>query len=170
MLWSLILLLPLLHIWYRMMKLPFFSKYPTSRISSLYVFPLLWLRELFFQPHFALGYCEGIVSRSSGLDVKFLGRLKKPVMTKRASLGASSVSGLNAKSDGKSSTPSSMTGTEPPSPASCYQPFPQRCDSQEWRPSSSPRRTSSSVSPSRTLERRGPDCIHRILLHKIVIA
>ena len=35
---------------------------------------------------------------SVNLDVKFLGRLKKPVMTKRASLGASSVSGVNGKS------------------------------------------------------------------------
>ena len=87
---SLISLLPLLHLWYRMMKLPSFSKYRTSRISSLYVFPLIWLRELFFQPHFAQGYCEGVVGRFSGLDVKFLSRLKKPVMTKRASLGASS--------------------------------------------------------------------------------
>jgi len=75
-------------------------------------------------------------------------------MTKRASLDASSVSGVNGKSDGKSPTPSSMTGTEPPNPAPC-QPFPQRCESQEWRLSSSSQRTSSSVSPSRTLERPG---------------
>jgi len=67
-------------------------------------------------------------------------------MTKRASLGASSVSGVNAKSDGKPPTPSS---NEPPSPAP-YQPSPQRRESQEQRRSSSSRRASSSLS-----ERRG---------------
>jgi len=36
----------------------------------------------FFQPHLALGYCEGVIVRFSGLDIKLLGRLKKPVMTK----------------------------------------------------------------------------------------
>ncbi|KIM37247.1 hypothetical protein M413DRAFT_448563 [Hebeloma cylindrosporum] len=97
--------------------------------------------------NFFLGYCEGVVGRFSGFDVKFLGRLKKPVMTKRASLSASSIS---AKHEGKSPTPSNG---EPPSPA----PFPHRRESQEQRQSSSSTRraSSSSLSPSRTLERRG---------------
>jgi len=76
-------------------------------------------------------------------------------MTKRASLSASSVSGVSAKSDGKSPTPSSISATtEPPSP-SPYQPFPQCRESQELRQSSPSRRASSPSSPSRTLERRG---------------
>ena len=139
-----------------MTKLPFFSKYPTSRISSLYVFPLIWLRKLFSNPifHRITAYCEGIVGRFSGLGVKFLGHLKKPVMTKRASLGASSVSDVHTKSARKSPTTSSMTYTEPPSPAP-YQLFPQRRESQERRSSSSSQKTSSFVSPSRTLERCG---------------
>jgi len=59
------------------------------------------------------------------------------------------------KSDGKSPTPSSITGTEPPTPSPApYQPFLQRCESQERRWSSSLRRASSSLFPSRTLERR----------------
>jgi hypothetical protein len=86
--------------------------------------------ENFFQLHLAQGYCEDVVGRFSGLDVKFLGRLKKPVMTKRAPSGASSVSAVNSKSDGKSPTPSSITGTEPPTPSPApYQPFPQRRES-----------------------------------------
>jgi len=109
------------------------------------------LREHFFQPHIAQGYCKGVISRFSGLEVKFLGRLKKPVMTKRASLSASSVSGVNGKNDAKSPTPSSMTGTEPPTPSPTpYQPFPQRRESQGQRRSSSSRRAFSSLSPSRT--------------------
>ena len=66
-------------------------------------------------------------------------------MTKRASLGAASVS---AKSDGKSPTPTSTA--EPQSPAP-YQP--QHRESQQPRKSS--RRASSSLSPTRTLQRRG---------------
>ena len=75
-------------------------------------------------------------------------------MTKRASLGASSVSDVHTKSARKSPTTSSMTYTEPPSPAP-YQLFPQRRESQERRSSSSSQKTSSFVSPSRTLERCG---------------
>jgi len=44
--------------------------------------PIAVASRTFLQPHFAQGYCEGVVGRFSGLDVKFLGRLKKPVMTK----------------------------------------------------------------------------------------
>ena len=50
---------------------------------------------------------------------------QKPMMTKRASLGANCVSGISAKCDAKSPPPSSMstpTGTKPPSPPS-YQPY-----------------------------------------------
>jgi len=44
----------------------------------------------FFQPHLALGYCEGVIVRFSGLDIKLLGRLKKPVMTKARKVRESS--------------------------------------------------------------------------------
>ena len=131
------------------------QKYPHWRTSSLYVFLLMWcgFENIFPNPLFI-----GLLRRRrrfSGADVKFLGRLKKSVMTKRVSLAASSVSGVRAINDGKSPTPSSMstpTGNELPSLAP-YQPFSQRRKSQESRQSSSSRRASSSLSPSRTLER-----------------
>lgn len=34
-----------------------------------------------------LGFCEGVVGRFSGVDVKFHGKLKRPIMAKRGSLG-----------------------------------------------------------------------------------
>lgn len=34
-----------------------------------------------------LGFCEGVVGRFSGTDVKFHGKLKRPIMAKRGSLG-----------------------------------------------------------------------------------
>ncbi|KAF9554277.1 hypothetical protein CPC08DRAFT_672333 [Agrocybe pediades] len=40
---------------------------------------------------FYLGYCEGVVGRFSGTDVRFHGKLKKPVMTKRSSVAASTI-------------------------------------------------------------------------------
>ncbi|KAF9459090.1 rab-GTPase-TBC domain-containing protein [Collybia nuda] len=52
-----------------------------------------------------LGYCEGVVGRFSGNDVRFHARLKKPIMTKR-----SSVSNQAAKS------PSPTSGGHTPSP------------------------------------------------------
>ena len=55
----------------------------------------------FFQPHLAQGYCQDVVGRFFCLDVKFLCCFKKRVVTKRASLGASSASGVNANSDGE---------------------------------------------------------------------
>ena len=124
-----IFLLSLLHIWYRTTNSPSFSKYPTSRTSSLYVFPLMWPQELFFQPHLAQGYCEGVVSRLSCLDMKFLCRFKKPVVTKRASFRASSASGVNANSDGEFPGAIQHSGYCP----TPYQSFPQRCESQERR-------------------------------------
>ena len=135
------------------------SKYPTSKTSILYWCGL----EKFFPGQ---GYCEGVVGRFTGLDVKFLGCLKKPFLTKRALLGASSPSGVNTKSDGQSPIVSSMTVTEPPSPGP-YQSFLQHCESQERRPLLSSRRASPSLSPSHIDAR--PDPIH-ILLHKIVIS
>ncbi|KAF8336685.1 hypothetical protein F5887DRAFT_830203, partial [Amanita rubescens] len=38
-----------------------------------------------------LGYCEGVVGRFSGSHVRFHGKLKKPVMTKRSSTSTTSV-------------------------------------------------------------------------------
>ena len=111
---SLIFWLPLLHIWYRMMKLPFICKYPTWRTSSLYVFPLMCLQELFSNPILHRATAKAL---SVDLDVKFLSCLKKPVMTKRASLGASFVSGVNGKSYGKSPMPSSVNRTSHSQPS-----------------------------------------------------
>ncbi|KAF8841409.1 hypothetical protein PAXINDRAFT_30535, partial [Paxillus involutus ATCC 200175] len=37
------------------------------------------------EPGFYLGYCEGVVGRFAGKDVRFHGKLKKPVMAKRGS-------------------------------------------------------------------------------------
>ena len=107
---SLIFLLPLLHIWYRMMKSPFVCKYPTSRTSSLYVFPLMCLREPFSNPILHRATAKASSVDSLVWTSTFLGHLKNPVMTKRW-LGASSVSG--GKSDEKFPTPSSIPGTEP---------------------------------------------------------
>ncbi|KAF8557154.1 hypothetical protein OG21DRAFT_1394430, partial [Imleria badia] len=37
------------------------------------------------EPGVYLGHCEGVVGRFSGKDVRFHGKLKKPVMAKRGS-------------------------------------------------------------------------------------
>ena len=157
----LIFLLLLPYLSNRMMKSPCFSKSPTWTISSWYV-------SLCFEnlrvTHVAQGYCEGVVGRFSGLDVKFLGRLKKPVMTKRASLGAASVSALSGKSDGKS--PTSSSTAEPHSPAPHQ---PQRRESQQPRQPSTSRRASSSLSPTRTFRDVVLDPINRIPLVRIKI-
>jgi hypothetical protein len=73
----------LLHLWYRKMKLPSFSKYPTWRSPSLHVFLLMRPRELSFNTSMHDITAKRVVGRFSSSDVKFLGRLKKPVMTKR---------------------------------------------------------------------------------------
>jgi len=56
-----------------MMELPFFSRYPTWTIPfQLVRIPFgMALRTYHF-------VCKGVVGRFSGLDVTFLGRLKKP--------------------------------------------------------------------------------------------
>ena len=141
------------------MKFPFPSKYPNFFLVCI---PIDMPWKTLFQPCLAQGYCEG-VGRFSGRQIS---RLKKPVMTKRASLGASSVSDVNATSVGRFPTP---TSPEPPSRAP-YQRFPQCRESQERRRSLFSRRAPSSLSPSRTLESRGSGPFHRISLHKIVIA
>ncbi|KDR79719.1 hypothetical protein GALMADRAFT_93552 [Galerina marginata CBS 339.88] len=83
---------------------------------------------------FYLGYCEGVVGKFNGADVHFLSKLKKPVMTKRASVSASTTSG-------KSPTPSSgIISPVPPAHA------PSR------RSSSSRKETDPHTQP---LERRG---------------
>jgi len=60
---------------------------PDLENFSLVCIPLDVASRTFFQRHLAQGYREGVVSRFSGLNVKFIGRLKKPFMTNRASLG-----------------------------------------------------------------------------------
>ncbi|KAL5534857.1 hypothetical protein ACEPAG_1322 [Sanghuangporus baumii] len=63
---------------------------------------IIVLMQLSGQTGFYLGYCEGVVGRFRGDHVKFHGKLKKPVMTKRASASAVSV----ASSPPPSVTPS----------------------------------------------------------------
>ncbi|OSX68152.1 hypothetical protein POSPLADRAFT_1092845, partial [Postia placenta MAD-698-R-SB12] len=46
---------------------------------------IIVLMHLLDQEDVFLGYCEGVVGRFSGANVRFHGRLKKPVMTKRSS-------------------------------------------------------------------------------------
>ncbi|CAA7263558.1 unnamed protein product [Cyclocybe aegerita] len=61
---------------------------------------------------FYLGYCEGVVGRFSGADVMFHAKLKKPVMTKRSSVSASSTSASGpAKSPSPSGQPLSRRGS-----------------------------------------------------------
>ncbi len=43
------------------------------------------------------GYCEGVVGRFSGSDVRFHGKLKKPVMTKRSSTSTTSVKSVSSR-------------------------------------------------------------------------
>ncbi|KAI0344356.1 TBC-domain-containing protein [Trametopsis cervina] len=62
------------------------------------------LMQLPSQDDLYLGYCEGVVGRFHGSSVRFLGRLKKPVMTKRSSRSLSR----------SSSRPSSSQGSAPP--------------------------------------------------------
>ncbi|KAL5495886.1 hypothetical protein ACEPAI_1350 [Sanghuangporus weigelae] len=63
---------------------------------------IIVLMQLSGQTGFYLGYCEGVVGRFRGDHVKFHGKLKRPVMTKRASASAVSV----ASSPPPSVTPS----------------------------------------------------------------
>ncbi|KAJ7184311.1 hypothetical protein C8R46DRAFT_1299032 [Mycena filopes] len=63
-----------------------------------------------------LGYCEGIVGRFHANDVHFHSKLKKPVMTKRSSVSAASVSG------NRTPTPSML---QSPSPSLGYSPNPR---------------------------------------------
>jgi len=147
----------------RMMKLWSFSKYLTWRASIWYVSPQYSLENGLSDIYIALGSCEGIVGRFSGSDVSFIGRLKKPVMTKRVSLGTASHSTANANGEGTNTT------TQAPSPAP-YQPYPQHRGGQDPRQPSS-RRASPSSPPSRTLERHGSGPQSRLtspLLHSHV--
>ncbi|KAF9470703.1 hypothetical protein BDN70DRAFT_659976 [Pholiota conissans] len=59
---------------------------------------------------FYLGYCEGVVGRFSGQDVRFTSKLKKPVMTKRSS------SMGTVSSTAKSPSPTVLTNATSPSP------------------------------------------------------
>ncbi|OCB89507.1 RabGAP/TBC [Sanghuangporus baumii] len=63
---------------------------------------IIVLMQLSGQTGFYLGYCEGVVGRFRGDHVKLHGKLKRPVMTKRASASAVSV----ASSPPPSVTPS----------------------------------------------------------------
>ena len=102
---------------------------------------------------FSTPFCTGLLRRRRG-SILWVGRQisRSPQETchdQTSIIGCFFISGVNAKSDGKSPMPSSMTGSEPPNPTP-YQPFPQHHESQEQRPSSS-----SSISSSCTLKRRG---------------
>ncbi|KIP02682.1 hypothetical protein PHLGIDRAFT_95740, partial [Phlebiopsis gigantea 11061_1 CR5-6] len=46
---------------------------------------IIVLMQLPAQEDAYLGFCEGVVGRFRGSDVRFHGRLKKPVMAKRSS-------------------------------------------------------------------------------------
>ncbi|KAJ7221749.1 hypothetical protein GGX14DRAFT_325319, partial [Mycena pura] len=52
-----------------------------------------------------LGYCEGIVGRFRASDVQFHSKLKKPVMTKRSSVSAASISGKNTPTPSLAQSP-----------------------------------------------------------------
>ena len=72
-------------------SLIFFASFASYLVQDDEIIFLLWIPDLenfflvcilidmtskfFLQPHLAQGYCEGVVGRFSGLDVKFLGRL-----------------------------------------------------------------------------------------------
>ncbi|KAH6893799.1 hypothetical protein BKA70DRAFT_1031296, partial [Coprinopsis sp. MPI-PUGE-AT-0042] len=51
-----------------------------------------------------LGYCEGVIGRFSGTDVRFHSKLKKPVMAKRSS--STSLSSAASHSNLKAASPS----------------------------------------------------------------
>ena len=63
----LILILRLLHIYYRMMKLLSFT-YPTWRISSLYAFSLMRLQELYSNPMFRSATAKVLLILRFGRD------------------------------------------------------------------------------------------------------
>ncbi|KAF8627921.1 hypothetical protein AX15_004171 [Amanita polypyramis BW_CC] len=66
-----------------------------------------------------LGFCEGVVGRFNGADVRFHGKLKKPIMTRRSSVPTTSP---KSPPSGQSSTlrPLPSTDDEKPSPSMSY--------------------------------------------------
>jgi hypothetical protein len=102
------------------MKLPSFFIYltvPTWRISFVYVFSLMWLRELSSNPIFYGATAKASLILWFGRQVS-----RSPQKTcddQTSIIGRFLCSGVSAKIDGKFPLPSSMntpTGTEPPSP------------------------------------------------------
>ncbi|KAK7035743.1 rab-GAP TBC domain-containing protein [Favolaschia claudopus] len=91
-----------------------------------------------------LGYCEGIVGRFHANDVHFLSKLKKPVMTKRSSVGGNnSGKSTPTPSLGQSPSPSLLQGSSPRSGTS-YQPSISPQPQLRYQPPPSPPLTPSS--------------------------
>jgi hypothetical protein len=62
------------------------------------------------------GYCEGVVGRFSGKHVRIHGKLKKPVMTKRASSRPPSTNSMLSSATARSPPPPSPRAFDTPSP------------------------------------------------------
>ncbi|KAF7353652.1 hypothetical protein MVEN_01049900 [Mycena venus] len=96
-----------------------------------------------------LGYCEGIVGRFHANDVHFHSKLKKPVMTKRSSVGGTHSGKSTPTPSVQSPSPSLVQSSSPRSGMNYHQtsPSPQPQSQLRYQPPSPP------LSPSSSRER-----------------